>query len=1442
MKDTAGVLDSGAGVTILNNKGLLNNARELNPPLKVQVANGKFISITHCGKVDLAIRNSDFWWSRLQMNLGFYAPASSFNLISTAALNQAGHHVTFKKGKAEIIMDPDIDEKKRKIEFFTKSSYPVMTISPYREELHGKEAEEEEKTWKIKSTCGLPLVLALTPSVSLDDLGRRDRRSRINQEKTWRKIGMEVHRKWGHQGGARLRRFLSKKGDHGLSKNILDYLPNHCPTCLQSASNSKHSEEPTSAVNKPMEIIFADLAGPIRPRSNKYRYILYVKDAYSSYSWSVALAKKSDAAEAIQSIIKRERGIFITEEGRTLPLTVVCDSGELKSNLMSRWTEQEGIAVEYGAAGRHRFNGAAERGISVLCRQMRKLLMDANLPNFYWPEAASYATFLLNRIPSSSRLSRDESITNSDKTPFKLYFEREPEWKEIQRFGCLAYWIPNRENFRLVNSLLNASTSHHLDERGIAGIFMGYDISARGRKMSTRVWVPSLSGNKMVRAGDVRIISGESYEREEDQRMAPRFPQPNYKPKGDDVYLIPSYGEMDDEIEEDYHSSPTTPTHSSPLRSPDSIPIRKPFTNDEPIHTQFNQVDERNLEMERELCLEQGIGQPDREDQARTSPDKPSAVGSSPSRTDQAADDYPLNHSMVGDDPTGEHQSIDFDVTEELEIEGSGEVEFRGEIERKGSSKAVEESSDWEEERSESPDPIDFLGQEGTSDRGGQYDSDHNSNSSSIEDESEDELNLLLANPIGYDPTSDNNPLLFSNYLPEFEQLFSSPSTSAPILQSSEPIEPSPSNPSESSSSEDQPAAFAFKGEKEIVLISILFPPDEIRISAKERLNCAHAVVNSQILAASSGKILTNNTQIIDDDTTHPVEDLVFVAPKNYKMAMKSGSEVFWIGAMGEEIKSLIEQKVYTLVDRPPGVKVLGSQWVYAYKLDAARKEILRYKARIVARGDQEIYGVHYHETFSPAARQQTVRAFLSWSRHHGRYVRQYDVKTAFLNARLNEEIYIEPPPGQARDEANGKVWKLNRALYGLKQAGRAWYEELSKVLLSLGFKKLASEPCVFTRQGVKGKVDASIAVYVDDMLISTVNEDDHLQIEKELSKYTLTNGEPVSLMLGVDIRYDPKEKTCAFNQKGYIEEISRAFGIDENFSKKQKTPHQTDQFSKRTGSTATSAEIQEYASIIGSAMWVAQCTRPDIAFAVSSLSRFLNNPSQDHINAAKRVIGYLYNTRNSTLFYSGSSTKLLEGWCDSDFAGNPDNRRSTTGYVFSINGDVVSWNSRLQPTVCLSTVEAEYVAIAQASREYLWLRSFLEEMNGSISTSLSQEQSLETPDFLQHSPIHTSIRTEENNHEYLQTEKGKLGIYDGLLHSDSLGAVALTKNPQGHKRTKHIDIRHHFIRELVESGILQVQAIAGAENKADLFTKGLQFDKIFKFKSQVGLVESLKW
>lgn len=258
--------------------------------------------------------------------------------------------------------------------------------------------------------------------------------------------------------------------------------------------------------------------------------------------------------------------------------------------------------------------------------------------------------------------------------------------------------------------------------------------------------------------------------------------------------------------------------------------------------------------------------------------------------------------------------------------------------------------------------------------------------------------------------------------------------------------------------------------------------------------------------------------------------------------------------------------------------------------------------------------------------------------------------------------------------------------------------------------------------------------------------------------------------------------------------------------------------------------------------MWVAQCTRPDIAFAVSSLSRFLNNPSQDHINAAKRVIGYLYNTRNSTLFYSGSSTKLLEGWCDSDFAGNPDNRRSTTGYVFSINGDVVSWNSRLQPTVCLSTVEAEYVAIAQASREYLWLRSFLEEMNGSISTSLSQEQSLETPDFLQHSLIHTSIRTEENNHEYLQTEKGKLGIYDGLLHSDSLGAVALTKNPQGHKRTKHIDIRHHFIRELVESGILQVQAIAGAENKADLFTKGLQFDKIFKFKSQVGLVESLEW
>lgn len=513
--------------------------------------------------------------------------------------------------------------------------------------------------------------------------------------------------------------------------------------------------------------------------------------------------------------------------------------------------------------------------------------------------------------------------------------------------------------------------------------------------------------------------------------------------------------------------------------------------------------------------------------------------------------------------------------------------------------------------------------------------------------------------------------------------------------------------------------------------------------------------------------------------------------PNSYTEAMSCEKASEWKEAMNSEYKSLIENETWVLNDAPKDRKIVKCKWVFTTKRDVNGK-ILKYKARLVAKGYSQEEGIDYNETFSPVVRYSSIRLLLSLAAKMNLNIRQMDAVTAFLNGILSEEIWMEQPEGYS-DQSN-KCCKLLRAIYGLKQASRVWNLTINDVLLSLGLKRSIEDQCIYF--AMKNNQPVIVAIYVDDILIITSLADEEEQIVKALNEHFKMKdlGEATSV-LGVKINRKKEFGTISISQERYINDMLERFGLNE--CKPAKTPIDVNQKISSEMSPGTEEEAEEmskipYRECIGSLLFAAQISRPDISYAVNLLSRFCEKPGKSHWIAAKRILRYLRGSKSFELIY-GQTNNDLTGYCDADWAGDIDNRKSTTGYLFTLNGGAITWNTRRQPTIALSTTEAEFMSMVCATQEALWLKQLLSELFTSYDLVVK-------------------------------------------IFCDNKGAIQLAKNNAFSARSKHIDIKHKFIHEKINENQVEIEYLATEEMPADILTKACSASKIMKHIPIFGL------
>lgn len=496
-----------------------------------------------------------------------------------------------------------------------------------------------------------------------------------------------------------------------------------------------------------------------------------------------------------------------------------------------------------------------------------------------------------------------------------------------------------------------------------------------------------------------------------------------------------------------------------------------------------------------------------------------------------------------------------------------------------------------------------------------------------------------------------------------------------------------------------------------------------------------------------------------------------------------------------KEYDTLIENKTWILVPRPSNKKILTNRWVFKTKTNH-HGEIEKYKARLVARGHTQELGIDYEEVFAPVARYETIRTLLAASVNEEMHVHQMDVISAYVQGELNDEIYMEQPEMFVKHGHEEKVCKLLKPLYGLKQSGREWYKKLDNYITKTGGKRTSADPCVY----VFGKNEERVIViiYVDDLILAS-KELDRLEYIKSKMKSTfkMTDLGQVRNILGINVQREGATGRMHLSQEKYIEDLLEKFNMKHAIT--VSTPMDPNLKITKEMSPSTEEERQEmqsrpYRELVGGLIYLANATRPDIAFAASTLSRFCTDPGKDHWITAKRILRYLKATSQYGIIYDKDG-RCLTAYTDSDWAGDIDDRKSCSGNVLILSTGPISWKSKKQTSVALSTMEAEYAALSEVSREIVYIKRLL---------------------------IHMGF------------EKYVTPPID--VFCDNQSAIQLSKNAVYHKRSKHIDINFHFTRDLVEAKEIEIHYLQTDLMLGDILTKPLIKHKHIKCVEMLNL------
>ena len=456
-----------------------------------------------------------------------------------------------------------------------------------------------------------------------------------------------------------------------------------------------------------------------------------------------------------------------------------------------------------------------------------------------------------------------------------------------------------------------------------------------------------------------------------------------------------------------------------------------------------------------------------------------------------------------------------------------------------------------------------------------------------------------------------------------------------------------------------------------------------------------------------------------------------------------------------------------------------------------------RYKARLVAQGFSQKYGIDYDETFSPVVRFESIRTIIALAASFKLKLNQMDIKTAFLNGELKEDIYMQQPEGFVVKESGKLVCRLKRSIYGLNQLARCWNTELDYCLKEIGFSQLDCDPCTYNRI-VDGNVFV-IAVYVDDIILAGHNDDIMNKVKIAIgNKFNVTDMGEMHHFLGVKVVQNYTVGKIWIGQSTYAKELLIRFKMEE--SNPTDTPVDVG-MKLMKGKDGESVNKEKYQSVVGSLLFLSTRTRPYIAYAVGTTARFSASPTKSHWTAVKRILRYINGTLDLGLLYSNEESVNLVGFSDADWAGDQNDRKSTSGYIFQLSNGAVSWRSKKQSCVALSTAEAEYMALSSAFQEAAWMRQLLSGLIGIQVDSLGPT----------------------------------------LIFEDNQSTICMSKNHQFHGRSKHINIKYHYVREQVAAGNIELEYCKSDDMLADIFTKGLNGPGFKKLRSMIGMTSEIK-
>ena len=547
----------------------------------------------------------------------------------------------------------------------------------------------------------------------------------------------------------------------------------------------------------------------------------------------------------------------------------------------------------------------------------------------------------------------------------------------------------------------------------------------------------------------------------------------------------------------------------------------------------------------------------------------------------------------------------------------------------------------------------------------------------------------------------------------------------------------------------------------------------------------------------------SDSDDAIEEEEENEVEDAQVVIsgispdPMSYQHAVKGNNSAQWQEAMLEEQNWHLENGTWSLVELPEGKRALGCKWVYRTKCNADGS-IERYKARLVVMGNFQRPGQDFFETFASTLRLSTIRTVLALAAIEDMELRSIDISYAFTNSDIDVEIYMKQPEGFEQGGRN-MVCRLNKSLYGLKQSPRLWGETLAKVFISMGFTKAYSDASlyIFDQDNIK----VIVPVFVDDITLASKSGTQLDYFVTELGKrFKLRDLGPTTFLLGVEIHRNRPERKLWLSQRQYIVNKLEEFGMSD--CKPVGTPMipgsklSSDQSPKSEDEKAQMINVP-YINAVGSLMYLATVTRPDIAYTVGVLARFNSNPGHAHWMAVKHLFRYLKGTVDMKLEYGPDDTigsEMFVTYSDADHGGNKDNGKSTTGYMIKLGSGVVSWKSKLQPVVTRSTTEAEYIAGGAAGTEICWMQNVLKEMGYTPSAPAT-------------------------------------------LYIDNQSAISVAKNPEHHGRMKHLDLAFYWLRDQVDMKKIVPVYLKTDDMPADLLTKALPKPQVLKLRREMGLV-----